>query len=101
MNLVDPASVKLEGVSPLRWALEDVATPFLPLSGKTVATDCTTAGPDGFLDLTLMFDNQAVAAALGPVIDGEVRVLHLTGNLKPQFGSTSIAGEDVVVILKK
>jgi hypothetical protein len=98
---VDVATIKLEGVSPLRSALEDMATPFLPFSGKKKVTDCSDKGPDGFSDLTLKFDNQAVVAALGPVSDGEVRVLKLTGNLKPELGGTSIVGEDVVVIRKK
>jgi hypothetical protein len=86
----------------LRSAREDVATPFVPFIGKRNAFDCTARGPDGFLDLTLKFDNQAVMAALGAGTDGEVRILRLTGSLLlPAFGSTPIAGEDVVVILKK
>jgi hypothetical protein len=95
---IDVASVKLEGVSPLRSAVEDVATPFVPFTGKTAAFDCTAMGSDGFSDLTLQFDNQAVVAALGAVTDGEVRVLNLTGNLRPAFGGTPIVGEDVVVL---
>jgi hypothetical protein len=98
---IDVATVKLAGVSPLRSALEDVATPFVPFIGKMAPFDCTVAGPDGFLDLTLKFDNQAVVAALGTVTDGEVLVLKLTGKLLPAFGGTPIAGEDVVVIQKK
>jgi len=98
---VDLTSIKLEGISPLRSALEDVATPFVPFIGKRLATDCTDAGADGFLDLILKFDNQAIVAALGPVTDKEVRVLKLTGNLKPEFGGIPIVGEDVVIILKK
>ena len=62
---VDVATVELEGVAPLQSALEDVATPFYPFTGKAATTDCTTAGADGFLDLTLKFDAQAVVAALG------------------------------------
>ena len=95
---VDVTTVQLEGVPPLRSDLEDVATPFEPFIGKKKATDCTTEGPDGFLDLTLKFDIQAVVAALGPVTDGEVRVLKLTAQL---LDGTPIIGEDVVVILKK
>ncbi len=98
---VDPASVELAGVSPLRWALEDVATPFEPYVGKVDAYDCTTLGPDGFMDLSLKFMNQEIVAALGPVSDGDVLVLQLTGNLKPEFGGTPIVGEDVVVIVAK
>lgn len=98
---VDPTSVKLEGVPPLRTALEDVASPFIPFVGRKQATDCTTAGPDGFTDLTLKFDARAVSAALGTVTDGQVRVLSMTGKLKSQFGAMLILGEDVVIILKK
>jgi hypothetical protein len=100
-TLIDPTLVKLQGVSPLRSALEDVTTPFIPFTGKVNATDCTEAGADGYLDLTLKFDAQAVANALGAVTDGEVRGLELTGNLKPEFEGTPLVGEDVIVIRKK
>jgi hypothetical protein len=95
---VDINTVRLETVSPLRSALEDVATPFVPYTGKKAPFDCTTAGPDGYIDLTLKFDAQSVIAALGTVADGDVKVLHVTGK---QIGGTDIIGEDVVVILKK
>ena len=95
---VDPASVRLEGVAPLRSALEDVATPFVPFTRKTDASDCTDEGPDGFDELTLKFRTQDIVAALGAVSDGDVLVLELTGNLND---GTPMVGEDVVVILKK
>lgn len=101
VSQVDPTTIELEGVSPLRWALEDVATPFSPFVGKKDAFDCTDEGADGFTDLTLKFDSQAIVGALGAVSDGDVLVLSLTGSLKPEFGGTPIVGEDVVVILKK
>lgn len=87
---IDPATILLEGVAPLRWALQDVGTVGNPL-----------LGPDGFIDLTLKFDAQAIVAVLGPVSGGDVVVLHLIGNLKTEFGGTPIEGEDVVVIIKK
>ena len=93
---IEPASVRLVGVLPLRWALEDVATPFE--GDKDDCGDCTEEGPDGFLDLTLKFDMQAIVAALGDVEDGDCLVLTLEGQL---LDGTPIVGEDVVVILKK
>jgi hypothetical protein len=66
-----------------------VATPFVPFTGRTRASDCTTAGADGLVDLTLQFETQALVAALGRVVDGQVLVLHLTGNLRPEFGGWS------------
>jgi len=101
VSQVDPASVQLEGVSPLHSALGDVATPYEPYVGKEDAYDCTTGGPDGFVDITFNFNSQEVVAALGPVSDGDVLVLELTGNLKPEFGGTPIVGEDVVVVVMK
>jgi hypothetical protein len=99
---IDPASVELEGVSPLRWAWEDVATPFEPFLGKEDCfADCTEEGPDGYLDLTLKFEAQEVVAALGEVEDGDCLVLHLTGNLMEEYHGGPFVGEDVVWILKK
>lgn len=98
---VDPVSVVLEGVAPLRWAYEDVATPFEPYLGKEDPFDCTTDGPDGYMDLTLKFKSQEIVTAIGEVADGDVLVLTLTGNLLEEFGGTPIVGEDVIVILKK
>jgi hypothetical protein len=99
---VDVATIKLAGVSPLRSDLEDVATPFSPFTGKKDCnSDCTTAGPDGFLDLTLKFDAQAIVAALGNVSDRQCVMVMLTGNLTQSAGGTPIMGEDVVIIRQK
>ncbi len=101
VSQVDPASVLLEGVSPLHWAMEDVATPFAPFTGKEGCDACTIEGPDGFMDLTLKFDQEEVVQVLGEVEDGQCLALRLTGNLKEEFGGAEIVGEDVVKILKK
>ncbi len=98
---LDVTTIQLEGVSPLRWEYEDVATPYDPYTRREGKDDCTEAGPDGFMDLTLKFDKQEIVAMLGDVDDGDVLVLHLTGNLLSSLGGTPIVGEDVVVILEK
>ena len=96
---VDISSVRVEGVEPLRWSFKDVATPFLPMVGKIDCyEDCNDLGPDGFMDLTLKFDTQAIVKALGEVEDGQCLTLQLTGNL---YDGTPIVGEDVVVIIKR
>jgi len=82
VSQIDPALVKLEGVEPLRWALEDVGTASDPL-----------AGPDGYLDLTYKFDSQEIAGIIGTVNDGDIVTLNLTGN--------GIIGDDEIVIIKK
>ncbi|MFQ5907633.1 MAG: hypothetical protein ACE5JE_02215 [Thermoplasmata archaeon] len=98
VSQIDPSTVELEGISPLRWSMEDVATPYEPYMGKEDAFDCTTDGPDGFFDLTLKFSTQAIVGVLGEVFDGDVLVLGLHGE---HWDGTSFDGEDVVVILKK
>lgn len=75
-------------------------TPYEPYLGKLDAFDCHAIGPDGFLDLTFKFSKQAVVEALGDVLEGEVLVLTVTGNLLPEFGAMPILGEDVVVIIE-
>lgn len=101
VNEIDPAAVRLEGVAPLRWSLEDVATPFEPFFGKGDAFDCNEYGPDGYMDLSLMFKAQEVVAALGDVMDGDVLVLHVSGNLMEEYGGTPFVGEDVVTIIRQ
>jgi hypothetical protein len=49
----------------LRTAFEDVTTPFEPFIGKMDKYDCTTEGPDGFIDLTLKFDIREVIQTIG------------------------------------
>jgi hypothetical protein len=107
VEMIDPASVGLEGVSPLRWSWEDAGIPYEPYIGKEAAYDCLEYYPDeygvfdGYLDLSLKFDAREVVAALGEINDGDVLVLQLTGNLKEEYGGTGFVGEDVVVILEK
>jgi hypothetical protein len=95
---IDPASVTLMGVAPLRWALEDVGTPYIPFLNKEDAYDCNELGPDGSMDLTLKFSAQEVIEALGEVWDGDVLILELTG---ARFDGRPFLGEDVVVIRAK
>ena len=91
---IDPATLLLEGISPLRWSIKDVAT---PVSGGEEC-DCTSEGPDGFNDLNLKFDSQELIAALGEINDGDELVLTLTGDL---LDGTPIEGSDCVVIRAK
>lgn len=91
---IDPDSIRLEGVAPKRFTLEDVTRRFL---------NCTNyyENPDGYLDLALKFDCQQIVSKLMGVQDGDRVALTLTGNLKREFGGTAIRGNSVVIILKK
>jgi hypothetical protein len=92
---IDPASILLEGVPPIRWAYADVATP-VPADADTC--ECTTEGPDTFLDLTLKFENELIVEAIMPVEDGEIRMLTLTGQT---FDGLGFAAYDCVRVLDK
>jgi hypothetical protein len=96
VRTIDPATVKLKGVAPLRWSLEDVASPYEPFVGKTDIYHCNTLGPDGNLDLILKFDTQEVAAAIG---DFDMVLLELRGQLQDR-GGTEIKGEDSAIIIR-
>lgn len=98
ISKIDVSTIKLNGVSPIRWSKEDVASPFT--GTLTDCSSCTTVGPDGIMDLTLKFSNQDIVAALGTVSDRQCIKVFITGNLLPQFGSTPIKGEDMVTIIK-
>lgn len=98
VTTVDLATVRLEGVAPLRWSFQDVVTPYEPYTGKTAADECTTAGPDGVLDLVLHFDAPSLAAALAPMTDREVRAVVLTGEFVIAGVAYDFVGEDVIRI---
>jgi len=91
VTTIDPTSIRLAGVEPLRSGYEDVAAP-LP---DTNDCNCTTAGPDGYLDLTLKFQTQEIVEAIGEVNDGDVLTLELTGVL---LGERPIEGADCILI---
>ena len=63
--------------------------------------DCHDLTGDGYVDLTLKFDSEEVAAAVGEVYDRDCLILELTGELKAAYGALPIKGGDVVSILKK
>ena len=107
VTAIDPESVslRLKGsdvtVAPIRWALEDVATPFEFSDGKEdCLEDCNDMGPDGFMDLTLKFQTQEVIAALGEFSARECLVLEVRANLTDDQNGGTFIGEDVVLMLK-
>jgi len=89
---IDPASVRLEGIAPIRWEYKDVSRPVYP---RYDSCDCTPDGGDGYMDLTLKFDHQAIASALGTVQPGEVIRVTLTAMT---VDGIEIEGKDCIVI---
>lgn len=98
---IDPASTYLQGVAPVRWAYEDVGTPYEPYVGKLERFDCTEAGADGYMDLVLFYEAQEVAAVIDYASDGDVLLLWVDTRLLDEFGGTILTGQDVVWIIRK
>ena len=94
VNTIDIASVRLDGVAPVRSSYEDVAAPL----ADSDECECTTEGPDGYLDLTLKFKTQEIVEAIGEVNHGDVLPMMLTGVLSDE---TPIEGADCIVIRGK
>jgi hypothetical protein len=87
VRTIDVATLRLAGVAPLRYAVADV-----------IVGAYEAVGRDGFMDLVLHFNSQSIAAALGPVTNGEILTLVLTGALKD---GTPLRGEDSIKVLAK
>jgi beta-lactam-binding protein with PASTA domain len=98
VNTIDPASIRLAAVAPLRSSLEDVAAPVAD------ANECepNTTGPDGYMDLTVKFKTQQIVGELlyahGEPVAGQALLLTLTGVL---HDGTPIEGSDWVLVLGK
>lgn len=97
VTTINPESILLEGVAPIRYAYEDVSAP----ADVQEPCDCENLPPDGILDLTLKFDTQEIVEAIGEATwENRASVpLALTGNLTEDAGERPIEGEGCVLIL--
>ena len=95
---IDPTTITLEGIQPLKWGLEDVATPFNPVIPKEDRLDCNEKSADGFPDLTLKFDTQQMVKELEltGAEDKSIQEWFLKFKLNDE---TELTGSDVVWIL--
>ncbi len=91
---IDLATVRLNGIAPLRSDYEDVATPIEVVE----ECECTTMGADGFMDLTLKFARKALTEVIGDVDHDDVLTLAIEGTT---LNGTPIEGQDCIVIRGK
>jgi hypothetical protein len=101
VTTVDPATIRLtregyeDGVCPLRWSYEDVATPF-----EGELCECHDLDGDGYMDLSLKFKAQEVNDMLDLSDEaGNTIPLLITGNLTEEADGTPIEGSDCVWVL--
>ena len=92
---INPLSLRLEGVTPIRSAIVDVATPY---DANTDNDGCNELGDDGYEDLVLKFKTGEIVEAVGEVADGDIVPLTLIGEL---IDETSFTGSDIILIKKK
>jgi len=95
ITTIDPTSIRLAGVEPLRSSYEDVATPIAD------GNDCTKNGSDGLLDLTLKFKIPLIIEAIGDVNNDDILTLELTGVLYNPTLERPIIGQDDILIKGK
>jgi|GEM_PF-521706 len=100
---IEPGSLKLgrEGISasvaPIRQKYQDLAT--LPSGEKRGPYDCPDLGRDGYKDLILDFNAQEVIRVLQLREEkGKIIPLILSGNLKAEYGSKPVKGQDFVAV---
>jgi hypothetical protein len=99
VTMIDPDSILLEGVAPIRFAIEDVGAPLVCMD-ECESCACWQGYPDGFDDLTLKFDSPAIAATgvvTGATVKGDPVPLAITGAL---FDGTPITGGDCLWVVK-
>ena len=87
---IDPASVRLEGVTPVSHRLVDIGAPALDEKGSC------PANLDDVQDLELAFDRAEVMAVAGPVLPGFELSLELTATLAD---GRSIRGQDAIMLV--
>ena len=97
---IDPDTLLLNGIAPLRWSYEDSATHYLGQGGPSSCFDCVEEGPDGYIDLGMKFDAQSVASLLQEDERGDCVLLTLTAELRPEFDRRALSGEDTLTIVK-
>jgi hypothetical protein len=90
---VDATSVNLEGATPVRWQLGDVAA--LAPDGDSECP-CPPEGPDGYADLVLTFERADIADAVRPASRGGRLALTLQGFMKD---GRAIEASDCVTIV--
>jgi len=93
VNSIDPKTIRLEGVAPVRHSFEDVSRPVADEDSSMCP--CARHGVDGHADLNLKFPTAAIVATLDEAEDGATLVLTLDGALTD--GSYFTASDCVVI----
>ncbi len=88
---IDPDSIFLQDVAPLRYTIDDAAE-------YVTDQSCNTDQSDGFEDLVLKFETQEIVSVLGEVNDGDIITLTLTGS---SYDDEELEAQDSITIIKR
>ncbi len=92
---IDPSTIMLNGVARTGGAsISDSAMPYGMF--QTDCMDCNTGGSDGFDDLVVHFNSQAIAATLGVVATNDCVPVEITGEF---YDGTPFSGTDILRII--
>lgn len=94
---VDPDTVELEGVAPVKWAIEDLALVPNPAYDPILNPDVPQMIGDGYDDLVFHFSTPELRKDNGGTLDGDSIEAMLTGET---IDGTPIEGTDSVRIIK-
>lgn len=96
VNMIDPDSLLLNGVPPLRWSYGDVCSH----EDESVAPEMKSDDieiPDGYEDLTLKFSTQQIVTTIGEVERGDIITLIMSGTM---MDGAPVSGEETVWIVQ-
>lgn len=97
VTAVDPDTVELEGVAPVKWAIEDLALVPNPAYDPILNPDVPQMIGDGYDDLIFHFSTPELRKDNGGTLDGDSIEAMLTGET---IDGTPIEGTDSVRIIK-
>jgi hypothetical protein len=100
VTTIDPSTILLNGVAPLRWSIADVCGPSpYPQDPAAPMMDDNEdmEMPDGYDDLTLKFSTPEIAASLGEVARGDIVTLYFSAETT---GGITLTGEEDIRIVQ-
>jgi hypothetical protein len=98
VTMIDPESLTIGGVNPVKWDFEDVGTPDEPFWDKELdKMSCNILGPDGYMDLTLKLDNRLFGANFPGAAKGDILLIWVKGMM---LDGTPLYGQDIMVVVK-
>ena len=92
VNDINPNTIKLNGISPIRWAYEDIGSPGQSINGFV----SSNTSKDNIMDMTFKFNMQEFVQSLGSVNNGDIKQISLSGENNSHL---NIMGSDCITVI--